>query len=221
MGEDANNRNGRNGANCGLAVPLSDALHLPAAFLAQDFGILGDFLNPHGAQLAALRWNPQAADIADPPLRFLLQYWQSLCPASGGIPPANAISPLEMRPALGYILLIEALDEGWDGRFRLYGTKVAEMYGRDMTGRLLSEIDGGNYISQFFRALYRAVWFSRQPVFCHHEPPPRVSVRDWRRLLLPLAGPDGNVSRFLVGNVPGDWRPPALFGQAAAAARPR
>ncbi len=181
---------------------------LAADFMAGRHAALNAYLAQHGARLAALHWQPEPAQIADNPLRFLLQYWQSLKPADG-IPPVSAISPLEMRPALGYILLIDVLEQGWDGRFRLYGTKVAEMYGCDMTGRLLSEIDNGNYISLFFRALYRAAWLSRRPVYSHHEPPPRVSVRDWRRLVLPLGNAEGEVCRFLVGNVPGDWRPPA------------
>lgn len=185
---------------------------LAESFMSGRHAMLNDFLAPHGARLAALHWQPEPHQIPDNPLRFLLEYWQKLKPAAG-IPPASAISPLEMRPALGYILLIDVLDEGWDGRFRLYGTKVAEMYGRDMTGRLLSEIDNGNYISLFFRALYRAVWLSRRPVYSHHEPPVRVSVRDWRRLVLPLGDAEGRVCRFLVGNVPGDWRPPASMPQ--------
>src|SRR3546814_2328999 len=65
-------------------------------------------------------------------------------------------SPFNLRPALGYVLLIDVEDDGWDGRFRLYGTRVAEMYGEDMTGRRVSEIDNNNYATQLFRAIYRS-----------------------------------------------------------------
>lgn len=190
-------------------LAMSEAATLADHFLADRREAIAGHLATHGTRLAELIWQPVPAQLPDSPIRFLLDYWTSLKPADD-IPLASAISPLEMRPALGHILLIDLLEDGWNGRFRLYGTKIAEMYGRDMTGRLLSDIDGGNYISVFFRALNRAISLRRQPVYSHHEPPPHVSVKSWRRLALPLAGEDGRVARLMVGNVPGDWRPPSL-----------
>src|SRR3546814_2385675 len=116
-------------------------------------------------------------------------------------------SPFNLRPALGYVLLIDVEDDGWDGRFRLYGTRVAEMYGEDMTGRRVSEIDNNNYATQLFRAIYRVAALRGEPVFSHHRPPPHVSVTAWKRLILPLANAEGAVCRFLSVNLPGAWRP--------------
>ena len=33
----------------------------------------------------------------------------------------------------------------------------------------------------------------------------RVHTTSWDRLILPLKGEDGTISRLLVGNVPGEW----------------
>src|SRR3546814_10732406 len=112
-------------------------------------------------------------------MRFLIEYWHRLLGAAA-MPRADAVSTFDLKPALGHIVLIDVLDDGWDGRFRLYGTKIAETYGRDMTGRLVSEIDGGNYVSQFFRALYRSAWLRREGFFTHHFPPSHIAVSSWR-----------------------------------------
>jgi len=160
----------------------------------------------HGAALVDLVWQPDASLCPERPLGHALAHWHTIR-AGRSLPQASEISPFDLRPALGYVLLIDVEDDGWDGRFRLYGTKVAEMYGGDMTGRRVSEIDSGNYATQLFRALYRAVTLRRQPVFSHHQPPAHVSVTAWKRLILPLGDADGQVIRFLTVNLPGPWRP--------------
>src|SRR3546814_2654550 len=78
---------------------------------------------------------------------------------------------------------------------------VAEMYGEDMTGRRVSEIDNNNYATQLFRAIYRVAALRGEPVFSHHRPPPHVSVTAWKRLILPLANAEGAVCRFLSVNL--------------------
>ncbi|MBS4047862.1 MAG: PAS domain-containing protein, partial [Alphaproteobacteria bacterium] len=161
--------------------------------------VLKDYFVARSARLESLIWYPTVADTDQATMRFLIEYWHQLR-GDADIPQASDVSPFELKPALGYIVLIDVLDDGWDGRFRLYGTKVAETYGRDMTGRLVSEIDGGNYVSIFFRALYRAAWLRKAPYYSHHFPPSHVAVESWQRLALPLAGPDGQVSRFLACN---------------------
>ncbi len=175
--------------------------------------VLRDYFAARGARLENLIWHPTPADTDQPIMRFLIEYWHRLRGADE-LPKASDVSPFELKPALGHIVLIDVLEDGWDGRFRLYGTKVAETYGRDMTGRLISEIDGGNYVSIFFRALYRTAWLRKAPYYSHHFPPAHVAVESWQRLALPLAGPDGLVSRFLACNIAGRWRPPDTKGRA-------
>lgn len=181
--------------------------HLATLLLADKRPELEAYFAAKGARLEIMQWSPTVADIMAEPIRFLVEYWNGLRGAAT-MPPAEAVSPFDLKPALGHMVLIDVLDQGWDGRFRLYGSKVAETYGRDMTGRCVSEIDGGNYISLFFRALYRVAWLRQASFFSLHYPPPHVTVESWQRLALPLGGPDGSVIRFLVCNIAGRWRPP-------------
>lgn len=182
-------------------------LHLAELIQAGRQSELQTYFTARGARLQDLLWSPAPDALSHETMRFLVEYWHRLR-GNDPLPPADAVSPFDLRPALGHIALIEVLDDGWDGRFRLYGSKIAEVYGRDMTGRRVSEIDGGNYISQFFRALYRAAWLRREAFFTHHFPPAHVSVESWQRLALPFCGPDGTVTRFLACNFPGPWRAP-------------
>ena len=176
--------------------------------------VLRDYFTARGARLDSLIWHPTTADTDQAAMRFLIAYWHQLR-GDAELPQACDVSPFELKPALGHIVLIDVLEDGWDGRFRVYGTKVAETYGRDMTGRLVSEIDGGNYVSVFFRALYRAACLRRAPYYSDHFPPPHEALESWQRLALPLAGPDGQVSRFLACNIAGAWRPPAWKSRTA------
>lgn len=180
---------------------------LVADMLGDRQAVLKDYFTARGARLETLIWHPTTADTDQDIMRFLIAYWHQLR-GTAPLPQACDVSPFELKPALGHIVLIDVLENGWNGRFRLYGTKVAETYGRDMTGRLVSEIDGGNYVSVFFRSLYRAAWLRKAPYYSHHFPPAHVAVESWQRLALPLAGPDGQVCRFLACNIAGPWRPP-------------
>ncbi|MFN4309660.1 MAG: PAS domain-containing protein [Ferrovibrio sp.] len=180
---------------------------LAEALLADRRDALEAYFAARGARLESLVWSPSSTVCACPQIAFLINYWQSLRNGAA-LPAADSISPFGMKPALGHIVLIDMIDDGWDGVFRLYGTKVAETYGADMTGRRISEIDGGNYVSLFFRALYRTASLRRESLYTHHFPPPHVAVESWQRIMLPLQDAQGRVTRFLCSNVAGPWRPP-------------
>lgn len=183
--------------------------------LADRQSDLKAYFAAHEARLERLIWSPTTAVTDSAPMRFIIEYWDRLRDQANdrNVPPADAVSPFDLKPALGHVVLIDVLEDGWDGRFRVYGTKVAETYGRDMTGKRISEIDGGNYVSVFFRALYRAAWLRQKPFFTHHFPPPHVAVESWQRIALPLAGADGRIARFLACNIAGPWRPPLQQSQ--------
>ncbi len=107
-----------------------------------------------------------------------------------------------MKPALGYVMLVDLVRGGEDFRYRLYGSRVAAISGFDVTGRLVSEHPASAYIIEFTLALYRAALRRRLPVFSAHGPPATLHTAAWHRLVLPLADATGEVMRFLVGIVP-------------------
>src|SRR6185503_9386041 len=104
------------------------------------------------ATLLSLLWDPPAEALKVPELQFLLRYWTNLSP-SPALPRVEQLTPFDMRPALGYVVLVDAIEMAWDGRYRLYGSRVAERAGFDMTGRRVSDLGPGPYLTAFARAL--------------------------------------------------------------------
>jgi hypothetical protein len=107
-----------------------------------------------------------------------------------------------MRPALGYIALLEPNADITDFRYRLFGSISAMVWGFDMTGRLLSANPANAYIGDFHRAGYRAVMQRCTPIATVHRPPVSQSTTTWHRLVLPLADDEGRITRLLAGIVP-------------------
>jgi hypothetical protein len=148
-----------------------------------------------------IAWRPTVAQLAPPQLAFLLRYWLDLA-GDRSMPAASEIDPLQMRPALGYLILVDVVEDGRDLRYRLFGSTLAAVSGFDMTGQLVSQHRASPYVVEFALATYRAVLTRREPVLTEHGPPATIETTAWRRLVLPLSGPDGTVIRLLVGNLP-------------------
>lgn len=101
-------------------------------------------------------------------------------------------------------MLIEVEREGLDGIYRVYGTGVAEQAGRDWTGWRVSEMNrqAKTPLALLYRAGYRAVYETREPLYTFSKSPPWLPPKAWKRLILPLCGADGRCLHFLVGNIP-------------------
>lgn len=188
-------------------MPLPSLDRLTQDLLAGDLASTRRLFELHRASAPQVVWSPAPEDLPCEQLRFLLRYWTEKR-AAADMPPVSAIDPIEMRPALGYIMLLDVLDGGADFRYRLYGTQIVDRTGTDWTGRTVSEMAAQAYTGLFYGAIYRAVIARRQPVATITASPRYVAATQWSRIVLPLAGADGQVVRFLVGNVPGPWRQP-------------
>ena len=79
-------------------------------------------------------------DISDNP-RFLelKAYWE-LKRGARPMPTRAMIDPLDLKAHLGWLILAEMLPDGSDMRWRLIGSNIVDAYGRDSTGKRLSEI---------------------------------------------------------------------------------
>ena len=177
------------------------------AVLAEDTAAIEPHFIDGRVSPPSFRWNPDPAALREVPLKALLAWWQSLRPAHG-LPSAEAVDPIALKDALGYLMILDVLEEGWDYRYRLYGTAIAQHAKQDYTGRRTSELKVASLIPTFYIACYRAVLLRPEPLMTRNEPPIDVATTAWTRLVLPLSGPGGKVTRFIVGNVPGSWRPP-------------
>jgi hypothetical protein len=166
-----------------------------------DLEPIRDVFRKQGAQGPVVVWNPVARDVNAPPLAALLEYWTALRRGES-LPAADKVDPLGMRRSLGYVMLVDVVEDGRDFRYRLFGSAVAAISGFDMTGRLLSEHAASTYLLEFSLALYRAAIQQRKAVFCHYSPAGTLRTAQWHRLALPLTDGSDNIIRLLVGTVP-------------------
>src|SRR5579863_2587760 len=86
----------------------------------------------HHAQGPEVYWSPADEIIVPPQLRFLQRYWRERS-AGRPAPHVRDIDAMDMKPALGFIVLMDVIDGGEDFRCRLFGSAVAAVSGFDMT----------------------------------------------------------------------------------------
>jgi len=174
--------------------------------VAGNEGSIGKAL-PNGLQAPPrLRWDPELERIEDPQLARLHTYWSDLG-RNGGLPRSSQADLLDLQTQAPYAMLLDVREDGWDFRYRYYGSGIAERSGFDLTGLSVWEIPSTPEISIFFTACYRAVLHHRIPLMTWHVAPPQRTVVSWDRLILPLTDEAGGaISRLLVGNIPGAWR---------------
>ena len=109
------------------------------------------------------------------------------------------IDPVELRDHLGSLVMIDVLPGAVDFRMRLIGTAIVGFYGRDSTGKLLSELkDADPEWWRFCDELYRAVAQHARIARAHGTL--RMVGKEYRRfeaLLLPLDAGNGDVGLIL------------------------
>jgi hypothetical protein len=188
----------------GIAERLARRARWTEAIAADDYAEIDAAFQAGGAQRPRSLWNPGLEDLQTEPCRFLHAYWHRLRGGGDSVSAADAIDPTAMRPALGYVLLLDAVEGGSDFRYRVYGSLVASVAAQDMSGRLMSDHHASDYVVDFTIASGRAGMKRRDPLWTMRYPARTEYTQAWERLQLPLAGPDGAITRLLVGNVPLD-----------------
>lgn len=125
----------------------------------------------------------------------LLQQWEAR--RNGRFCPAWADFPVvDLRHWLGSLNLLDVVDEGADFRFRVYGTRMAEMMGHELTGKLVSELPEPRLVEASLH-LYRTVLERRAPQFAFHQAPRGASRGFWLRLVMPLASSGDRIDRLM------------------------
>lgn len=172
-----------------------------AGIVAGDIAVITSVFAQHGAPAPELVWNPVIDDSRPEPLRVLAAYWRHIA-GTGALPHLKQVDPVALRPALGYVMLLDAVEGGRDFRYRLYGSIISGISGFDMTGKLLSEHPANAYVAEFGIATYRATLQRREPVYTARSPVGAAQTTSWQRLALPLVDDSGAVARFVIGTVP-------------------
>lgn len=150
-----------------------------------------------GRQVVAF---PGRDEIAAP-VRPLYDYWQDDCDCALPVPKAR-IDPLALPPRLlAHVVLLDVVDDPADFRYRLIGTEITTLVGRDSTGKRLSEIPYPKAVGARIREIYSTVVGSNLVLYA--EDPADWASRDFMRmatLLLPATS-DGTRTDRIFGAV--------------------
>ncbi|MDJ0894653.1 MAG: PAS domain-containing protein [Alphaproteobacteria bacterium] len=150
--------------------------------------------------LAQADWGLAPDEIDIPELRALFEYWLSKC--AGGTPPSRAdLDPLEIPHLLRFVYLVDVERERGKPRyrFRLIGTYVVHISGRDATGLYLDSPDYGPERSSIIPSYSDVVSHKRPRYDQRYVPNYKEGYQHYGRLVLPLVGPDGQVNMLLCG----------------------
>ncbi len=137
-------------------------------------------------------------DIAHPRLKDLLAFWNARR-GTRAMPARDALDPLALWRWLGHLILIEAASDG-EFRYRVYGTGLAEYYGRDLTGKTTAQL------RHDVRALvcreYEQVCQTARPLLVTHTRRVRHQPTPVEKLILPFSSDGRTVDRLLAGAYP-------------------
>lgn len=174
--------------------------------LAASAGIVrGEGLPALGDYVERLEFVDNEQQLENAKLQFLYRYWDAIrARKADGRVAKGDIDIVELKVALGNLLLLDVEREGLDAVYRVYGTGVADQAGRDWTGWRVSEMNrqARTPLALLYRACYRAVYESLRPLYSVSKSPPWLPAKAWQRLILPVCGADGRCRQFLVGNIP-------------------
>ena len=157
--------------------------------------LLGD-PSAHVGDSAWIAVTAAPADIHVPPLRGLWAYWNGKRD-TGHLPGRAAINPFELRPWLGHLLLMDVIDKGRDFRYRLHGTVLVQLFGADLTDKLVSRLA----LSDVERLLEegRRPVASRDYLYIEETVVAEKKHAAISKLILPLATAGADVDMLMVG----------------------
>lgn len=148
--------------------------------------------------------------IDDPRLRKLYAYW---CMKRGkrAMPARKDIDPLDVRELMGNLTLIDVRPEPAEFRFRLAGTRIVDLFGKELTGR---NVDEARFLGKRppFERQCGAVLESKEPSFIIILMGVEHRRMVYRQLLLPLSSDGENIDIMLGG---------AVFAPATMSSRTR
>jgi hypothetical protein len=136
------------------------------------------------------------ADVRDPRLRGLWAYWAGKRNGAA-LPGRAAINPLEMRAWLGNLLLMDVVEAGLDFRYRLHGTQLVQLFGADLTGRLVGSLpvrDVDRLLAEGRLVVGSRDWhYTEETVVAEKQ---HIAIA---KLILPLAANARDVDMLIVG----------------------
>lgn len=145
--------------------------------------------------------HPHDGDMPDPGMTALFRRWMFGQATEKGLVSKNIVETKEFHALLRNVMLLE-IDRSrpfqYDYIFRIYGSDLAAIHGRDMTGERTSMFPGPEY--GLFLDLFDIALTRKSLIYGEHSPPLDVDVENWQSLILPL-GKD-KVEWILVVSLP-------------------
>lgn len=141
----------------------------------------------------------EAGPEADPRLAGLLSRWHAALDGRPW-PDRRDFLPESMRSLLGSLCLYDVEGTPPRFRFRVMGTRVADSYGRDMTGRCLDEVEPKGYADMLRRDLSAAVE-GGLPTLRRVSFSAARGSRSYDRAALPLSRGGGRIDALLTASV--------------------
>ena len=141
-----------------------------------------------------------AGDLPDSRIGRLLVYWKEKW-TGNALPGRQHIDPLDMPDLLSNMILVDVCrdTDSVQFRFRLCGTEIVRITGRDLTGMTLDEALPDGY-RDYIRFLNELVVSEKAPVFSRtlfHDKA-NFANAETSRILLPLATDGETVDMILV-----------------------
>jgi hypothetical protein len=134
--------------------------------------------------------------IVHPALQRLYQYWLEKRGARS-MPSRTDIDPLDIRFAIGNVILIDVLDgEPPQFRIRLHGTNLAEHLRYDLTGKMLDDMPQAEY-RNLSRQSFTQVAVTKQPSHAHRDLVLDNRQRRYETIVLPLSSDGDRVDVIL------------------------
>lgn len=141
-------------------------------------------------------------DAADPILLDVLALWQSV--RNGRSMPARQdMTPQLLRRHLGWVHIFDVVQEPLDFRFRLYGSRIAEVLGVDATGKLLTEAFSGPFLNSLFPAFEALVREKRPLLLQSSGAGADKEFLPITSMMLPLSDDDERVDAILLRHLVG------------------
>lgn len=138
--------------------------------------------------------------IRHPKLRQLYEYWDGRR-GERAMPSRADIDPVDMRFAIGDVILAEVVDETPPRfRIRLHGSNLSERTNFDLTGKMLDEMPVPEFRELSTRS-FRKVVRTKEPLHVIAERPLDGRIQRYEAILLPLSADGTRVDRLMVGMI--------------------
>jgi hypothetical protein len=150
-----------------------------------------------GYKRAFIELNVTHAALPNEKFREAFQFWLD-AKGQEPLPPQSAIIPTKLpRGRVANFAVISVENGAKRFRYRLIGTAIVKAWGEDLTGRYCEDVPNGAEMAERMAACGAA----RKPYYS--QGPLKYAVNafhDFAVLVMPFAGPSGEVSRLLVYN---------------------